>query len=130
MYNAIYYFENGNYEKLSEEEILTILEKYKDNYVVIEENNLKSSFLNPKSGIIIKEENIALLEIEEEILNDYLINEFRNIRNIECFPIINRGKLWYDNLTQEQLEELNKWYQDWLNVTATLIKPIKPSWIK
>lgn len=66
---------------------------------------------------------------EEEILENKK-NELRNKREIECFSIINRGKLWYDNLTQEQLEELNKWYNDWLNVTETLEEPVKPEWIK
>ena len=54
---------------------------------------------------------------------------FREQRKNECFPIINRGKLWYDCLTSEQLAELKKWYHDWLNVTETLIIPIKPEWL-
>jgi hypothetical protein len=65
----------------------------------------------------------------EDVLNEK-ISKLRLKREVECFSIINRGKLWYDNLTQEQLEELNKWYIDWLNVTETLIEPIKPEWIK
>lgn len=58
------------------------------------------------------------------------IDNLREKREKECFSVINRGKLWYDNLTQEQLEELNKWYNDWLNVTETLVEPVKPEWIK
>lgn len=65
----------------------------------------------------------------EELLENKK-NSLRNKRTSECFPIINRGKLWYDNLTQEQLAELDKWYNDWLNVTETLDEPVKPSWIK
>ena len=66
--------------------------------------------------------------------NDYLnqekIRQLREQREYECFTIINRGKLWYDNLNQEQLEELNKWYIEWLNVTETLREPDEPEWIK
>ena len=58
------------------------------------------------------------------------IIRLREKRERECFPIINRGKLWYDNLTDTQLKELEKWYNDWLNVTETLEEPVKPEWIK
>lgn len=55
----------------------------------------------------------------------------RKCRTIDCFNILdNRSLLWYNSLTEEQLEELNKWYQDWLNVTDTKIIPETPSWLK
>jgi hypothetical protein len=54
---------------------------------------------------------------------------FRKQRETECFPIINRGKLWYDCLTSDQLMELKKWYHDWLDITKTKIIPIKPKWL-
>lgn len=134
MYNAICNLENLKYKKISEKEMLIILEKYKNTYIQINNKDLNNFIIHftniPKSGIFIKEENIVLLEFEEELLNKYLIEEFRIRRNQECFPIINRGKLWYDNLTNSQLEELNIWYNEWLNVTETLIDPIKPIWIK
>ena len=47
----------------------------------------------------------------------------------ECYPVINRGKLWYDNLTEEQAMELEAWYQAWLVVTETKVVPPKPSWL-
>ena len=53
----------------------------------------------------------------------------REARERECFPIINRGKLWYDLLTFEQLSELRAWYKAWLDVTETLIIPTKPEWL-
>lgn len=54
----------------------------------------------------------------------------RDRRAKYCFPIINRGKLWYDKLTDEQLTELDKWYNEWLDATETLIIPKKPDWLK
>ena len=59
-----------------------------------------------------------------------LIKLLRNERKQVCFPIINRGKLWYDCLTNEQLAELKNWYWDWLNVTTTLVIPVTPLWLK
>ena len=57
------------------------------------------------------------------------INNLRAKRETECFPIINRGQLWYDTLTEEQKAELKEWYIAWLNVTDTLVMPIKPKWV-
>ena len=62
---------------------------------------------------------------EEEILE-----QLRQQREVECFLIINRGQLWYNNLLPSQLHELQVWYEDWLNVTETKIIPEKPSWLK
>lgn len=58
------------------------------------------------------------------------IKHIRDIRTIECFPIINRGKPWYDTLNEEQKAELNEWYHKWLNATETLVIPKKPEWLK
>ena len=53
----------------------------------------------------------------------------RERREKECFPVINRGKLWYDCLTPLQLGELKSWYWAWLNVTDTCVIPTKPAWL-
>lgn len=65
-----------------------------------------------------------------EQLNSLKIQELRQKREIECFSIINRGKLWYKSLNIEQLNSLNDWYKKWLDVTITLIVPTKPTWIR
>lgn len=57
------------------------------------------------------------------------IAELRSNRIYQCFQIINRGKLWYERLTKEQLKELSEWYQKWLDVTVTLQEPTKPNWL-
>lgn len=56
-------------------------------------------------------------------------NALRSQREAECFPIVNRGQLWYDTLTEEQRAELKEWYSAWLDVTDTLQVPAKPSWL-
>lgn len=57
------------------------------------------------------------------------LNRLRDIRNSECFSIVNRGALWYERLTDAQKTELNTWYQAWLDVTETLTIPTKPIWL-
>ena len=54
----------------------------------------------------------------------------RSQREAECFQVINRGALWYDNLTVEQKAELAVWYQAWLDAPQTGIIPDLPSWVK
>lgn len=55
--------------------------------------------------------------------------EYRRRRELECFPIINRGQLWYDTLSEGQLSELKNWYQAWLDGTKTQTIPEKPEWL-
>lgn len=50
-------------------------------------------------------------------------NFLRQVRQYQCFSVINRGKLWYDKLTAEQVSSLANWYAQWLNVTESLIVP-------
>lgn len=56
-------------------------------------------------------------------------NDIRERRNTECFPIINRGKFWYDGLTEEKKAELLRWYHDWLDAPETLSVPTRPEWL-
>lgn len=55
--------------------------------------------------------------------------ELRELRELECFSVINRGILWYEELTQEQLAELKIWYKKWLDVTKTKTIPNRPKWL-
>lgn len=66
------------------------------------------------------EEEIA--QIKAEIL--------RAQRAAQCFPIVNRGALWYEKLTEEQKSELSAWYEAWLDAPATSIIPDMPTWLK
>lgn len=73
-----------------------------------------------------EEENIyVFVPFTEEQKTERL----RYRRERECFPIINRGGLWYNRLTEEQKTELDVWYQAWLDVTETRTVPPKPFWI-
>ena len=76
------------------------------------------------------EEIYVYVPYTDEELKNIQIEELRHKREIECFSIVNRGALWYNTLTQNQFEELNQWYIEWLNVTETLVEPQKPEWLK
>ena len=76
-------------------------------------------------------DNNCVIEYDNtEDLRIAKLEELRQRREQECFTIINRGKLWYDTLTEEQIQELNEWYIKWLDSTITLEEPQKPEWLK
>lgn len=80
-------------------------------------------------------EDLVLTKEQEEEIKTIELNNIREQRQIECFAIINRGKLWYDTLTEEQVSELNVWYNEWLNLPnkytgGEIIYPKKPNWLK
>ena len=62
-------------------------------------------------------------------ITDINKKELRQLRSKVCFSVINRGKLWYERLTNEQQGELRAWYQAWLDVTDTSNIPRTPEWI-
>lgn len=68
---------------------------------------------------------------DEFIMVDFLEdNVIRERRQIECFNFVdNHSQLWWNHLSNEQKEELNKWYEAWLKAPETRIIPKKPSWI-
>ena len=82
-------------------------------------------YLIKKDGVIQIDEERKTVDAEKK-----QIGEIRSRRSYECFPIINRGSLWYNKLTAEQKTELSVWYEAWLDAPATKIIPSKPLWIK
>lgn len=64
-------------------------------------------------------------EERQNVMKDY----YRDRRDKICYPVVNRGQLWYDHLTTKQKTLLNDWYEAWLDVTRTLIEPRTPGWI-
>lgn len=69
-------------------------------------------------------------EYKEETLHEQKVVEIRQHREQTCFPIINRGGLWYDLLSENERAELLDWYMAWLDATETLIEPEMPEWLK
>ncbi len=66
---------------------------------------------------------------DERLTQSAEVAAIRERRERECFPVINRGQLWYARLTEEQAAELSEWYQAWLDATSTRVVPEKPAWL-
>lgn len=69
---------------------------------------------------------------DEFVMVDILDEEIiRQRRQAECFSTIDRkSQLWWNHLTEEKKQELNKWYEAWLNATETKVIPVKPEWLE
>lgn len=76
-------------------------------------------------------DNVLKKDLEKiaELDREAMIDELRRRRETECFPIVDRGNLWYSCLTETQMNELENWYHAWLDVTNTLVVPETPNWI-
>lgn len=58
------------------------------------------------------------------------LETLRNRREEECFNLLaSRCQLWWNRLTSAEKQELEEWYQNWLDVTLTLKIPETPKWI-
>jgi hypothetical protein len=86
------------------------------------EENYGSYYLS--EGKLIKSDNK-----QKEIEHARQLFDLRVQRAKVCFPYINRGYLWYSKLTNAQKDELNVWYQAWLDVTDTQVVPETPAWL-
>ena len=87
------------------------------------ERNYGSYYLSEDNALIKSEEK------QNELVDKKELNSLRSQRAKVCYPIINRGELWYSRLTDDQKEELNTWYQAWLDVTDTKMAPDMPTWL-
>lgn len=68
-------------------------------------------------------------EKEQSLQNKAAIAAIREQREKDCFPVINRGPLWYERLTEKQKSELKTWYQAWLDAPNTGVIPDTPAWL-
>lgn len=87
------------------------------------ENNYRSYYLS-EGNVLAKSE-----DKQKEIDNNRELIFLRSQREKVCFPYVNRGYMWYNKLTEEQKEELDVWYQEWLDVTETKVLPDTPTWL-
>ena len=85
---------------------------------------------NDKTVLEYLPKTIREKEAEEAEEQKALMKGLRKKRERECFSVVNRGFVWYMRLSDENIGELNDWYQAWLEVTDTLVVPEKPKWIK
>ncbi len=78
----------------------------------------------------LEDDKLVKSEQKQQAINTALeLSDLRREREKVCFPVVNRGTLWYDGLTAEQKTELGVWYQAWLDVTDTRVSPDIPTWL-
>lgn len=75
--------------------------------------------------VVLDNEFFDLVYTEDTTIDEY----YRFARSVVCFPIINRGPLWYEHLTMSQQTDLNTWYEYWLDAPETHIYPVTPYWV-
>lgn len=101
----------------------------------------RAEWCNENKKVIVEiepDENGRRFQIQNFSLSkEEVLNLLRTRREEECFPIINRGSLWFEQLTEVQKAELKAWYKSWLDITdkytdgmdyLSLI-PTKPNWL-
>ena len=72
---------------------------------------------------------VPLVKHKKAMEEEAVKSNIRRMREKFCFPYINRGRLWYNRLSDMQLAELSRWYQAWLDAPATKVIPKEPSWL-
>lgn len=101
-----------------------------ENGIEVADPNDLESFIDTFGAYKYEDGNLVLDENKLQAVNDARIaDELRFKRQKACFSIINRGELWYSRLTAGQKEELDAWYQAWLDVTDTKVLPNTPTWL-
>lgn len=121
----VYYLINNNNEIYQDG-----YDKFHNDCLEMEEENYHIK--NGYNGALFFEDYMETKEYKEKeaiFKQTQNIKRLRRQRESECFPVINRGALWYELRTEEEKIELREWYQKWLDVTDTLVIPEKPTWL-
>lgn len=111
---------------------------YVENYVIVGESNVCNIEVEEPEGfspdnfqawkydgekLVYDGEQASALQAEREK------DEIRFERSRVCFPVVNRGQLWYDTLTESEKNEIKEWYQKWLDAPETGVVPEMPKWL-
>jgi hypothetical protein len=64
------------------------------------------------------------------------VADLRKLRIVECFSVVDRSKIWWDTLSEQQVNEIKDWYNEWLNIPNEQLSslerlplPIRPSFL-
>jgi len=124
----LYYDKSGFHDKQNEDNT-RIETSSEERDVIFQEINNRTSEENIYQilGIVIENGRLKVDVTPRPI--DEQKNIIRRLRKNRVFPIINRSQMWFNSLTEEQKQDIQIWYQDWLNAPQTLKMPKRPSWL-
>jgi len=109
----------------TQEESNFILYTVEERNNILEQTSYEDFATKPKLAL---DSNNKLKVINEEKTIEEKQEYIRRHRK-ECFNIVNRGNTWFNSLNEVQKEEIQIWYQAWLDAPDTLVIPSKPIWL-
>lgn len=122
----IYYLQNENKEIIQDD-----FERFDESCLEMDKDDYR--IVNGYNGALFFADYTKTDEYKQKAENfcrEAEINELRRRRDTECFSVVNRGAVWYERLTDKQRQELETWYQAWLDVTDTKVIPTNPIWLE
>lgn len=108
--------ETDESKRKAQKELDEKLKHFNDNYY---------DYKQTANGLVYDESHNGL----DKLKHERTLHNLRESRSQKCFIVINRGQVWYNTLTDEQRQELQEWYQAWLDATYTLVEPETPEWL-
>lgn len=126
MIMKIYYLQNENKEIIQDD-----FERFDESCLEMDKDDYR--IVNGYNGALFFADYTKTDEYKQKAENfcrEAEINELRHRRTTECFSVVNRGAVWYERLTDKQRQELETWYQAWLDVTDTKVIPTNPIWLE
>lgn len=124
----LYYDENGFHGEQSEDNT-RIESTSEERDKLFEEVNKRTEEDNlyQSVGIVIKNGKLVVDTIPRTIEEQK--NIIRRLRANRVFPIINRSAFWFNSLTERKKQDIQDWYQEWLDAPDNLVIPERPSWL-
>jgi len=118
-------------ERMGDITIETFASNENYNIVEIDENLITI----PLSKIDFTNREFDIEKYHTRIKEKY-INDLRKLRAIQCFSVVDRSKIWWDTLSEEQVSEIEDWYNEWLDIPNQQLQsverlplPIKPNFL-
>lgn len=124
----LYYDKSGFHDNQNEDNT-RIETSSEERDVLFHEINKRTSEENiyQTLGIVIENDKLKVDVTPRPI--DEQKNIIRRLRKNRVFPIINRSQMWFNSLSEQQKQDIQIWYQQWLDAPNTLIMPKRPNWL-
>ncbi len=116
--------------------MLTVIKNKKPNGVQYSTYEKKFFEHHEQYGEILIEYDLPIVFNDGELITPFKLTDkqiqaqhLRAKRQVYCFDVVNRGQVWYETLSQVHRDELQAWYQAWLDAPQTLKEPSPLTWL-